>query len=47
MTLVSYRIQYGPYVVVYSTDHEAGAQAVDAKLVELAKGAHLWILDAN
>jgi ribonuclease BN (tRNA processing enzyme) len=43
---LSYRIQYGPHVVVYSTDHEAGDQAVDAKLVELARGAHLWIIDA-
>ncbi len=43
---LSYRIQSGPDVVVYSTDHEAGDQAVDAKLVELARGAHLWILDA-
>lgn len=43
---LSYRIQYGPHVVVYSTDHGTGDQAVDAKLVKLAQGAHLWILDA-
>ncbi len=43
---LSYRIQYGPHVVVYSTDHEAGVQAVDTKLVELARGADLWVLDA-
>jgi ribonuclease BN (tRNA processing enzyme) len=30
-----------------ATDHEVGDQAVDAKLVELARGAQLWILDAN
>lgn len=43
---LTYRVQFGPHVVVYSTDHGAGDRAVDAKLVELARGAHLWILDA-
>ncbi len=44
--VLSYRLQYGPHVVVYSTDHGAGVQAKDIKLVELARGADLWILDA-
>lgn len=44
--VLSYHIQYGPHVVVYSTDHQAGVQAMDAKLVELARGADLWIVDA-
>jgi phosphoribosyl 1,2-cyclic phosphodiesterase len=43
---LTYRIQYGPHMVVYSTDHQTGDQAMDAKLVELAQGADLWILDA-
>jgi ribonuclease Z len=43
----TYRVQFGPYVVVYSTDHEAGDRAVDSKLVSLARGANLWILDAQ
>jgi ribonuclease BN (tRNA processing enzyme) len=33
--------------VVYTTDHGVGDEAVDAKLVELARGADLWILDAQ
>ena len=43
---LTFRIQYGPHVVVYSTDHEAGDLEVDSRLVDLARGAHLWILDA-
>jgi len=43
----TFRIQYGSHVVVYSTDHEAGDQEVDSRLVELARGANLWILDAQ
>lgn len=46
-TTLAYRIQYGPHVVVYTTDHEAGDPEVDSRLVELARGAHLWILDAQ
>ena len=42
---LSFRIQYGSHAVVYSTDHEVGDQEVDSRLVELAQGAHLWILD--
>jgi ribonuclease BN (tRNA processing enzyme) len=34
-------------VVIYSADHEAGDQEVDSRLVELARGADLWILDAQ
>lgn len=43
---LTFRIQYGPHVVVYSTDHGAGELEVDSRLVDLARGAHLWILDA-
>jgi ribonuclease BN (tRNA processing enzyme) len=43
---LTFRIQYGPHVVVYSTDHEAGDLEVDSRLVDLARGAQLWILDA-
>jgi phosphoribosyl 1,2-cyclic phosphodiesterase len=43
---LSFRIQYGSHVVVYSTDHEAGDPAVDNSLIDLARGAQLWILDA-
>lgn len=44
---LSYRLAYGSHVVVYSADHEVGDAAVDARLVELARGADLWILDAE
>jgi phosphoribosyl 1,2-cyclic phosphodiesterase len=44
---LSFRIGYGSHAVVYSTDHEAGDAQVDARLVELARGADLWILDAE
>lgn len=43
----SFRIEYGAQAIVYSTDHEAGDPVVDSSLVEFAKGAHLWILDAQ
>lgn len=43
---LSFRIQYGPHAVVYSSDHAAGEPDVDARLVELARGVDLWILDA-
>ena len=43
---LSYRIRYGSEVVVYSTDHEIGNSAIDAKLLALARGAHVWIMDA-
>jgi ribonuclease BN (tRNA processing enzyme) len=46
-TTLAFRIQYGPHVVVYTTDHVAGDPDVDARLVELARGANLWILDAQ
>lgn len=43
---LSFRIQYGPHVVVYTSDHAAGDPMVDDALVDLARGAHLWILNA-
>jgi ribonuclease BN (tRNA processing enzyme) len=44
---LSFRIEYGACAVVYSTDHGIGqSPAVDARLVELAQGADVWILDA-
>ena len=44
---LTFRIQYGPHIVVYSTDHEPGDPTIDSRLIELAQGAHLWILDAQ
>jgi phosphoribosyl 1,2-cyclic phosphodiesterase len=44
---LTFRIDYGPHSVVYTTDHEAGDARVDAGLVGLAQGADLWILDAQ
>ena len=44
---LTYRIQYGSHVVVYSTDHEIGDRTLDERLVALALGASLWILDAQ
>jgi ribonuclease Z len=44
---VAFRIQYDAHVVVYTTDHEVGNDAVDAKLVDLARKANVWILDAH
>jgi len=41
------RVQYGPHAVVYAPDHGAGDAAIDARLVALARGANLWILDAH
>jgi phosphoribosyl 1,2-cyclic phosphodiesterase len=43
---MSFRLQYGPHAVVYSTDHEVGDPDTDRALVELARGAQLWILDS-
>jgi phosphoribosyl 1,2-cyclic phosphodiesterase len=42
---LTYRIQYGKAVVVYSTDHGIGDPEVDNNLVALAQDADLWILD--
>jgi ribonuclease Z len=42
----SFRLAYGSHAVVYSPDHAAGDQEVDAGLVALARGADLWILNA-
>ena len=43
---LSFRIQYGPHAVVYTTDHSVEDPDVDSRLVELARGADLWILAA-
>jgi phosphoribosyl 1,2-cyclic phosphodiesterase len=43
---LSFRLQYGPHAVVYTTDHGVGDPSVDSRLVELARGADLWILAA-
>ena len=45
-TTYSYRAEFGRNSLVYSTDHEIGDEAVDARLHEFAKGADLWIMDA-
>jgi len=44
---LSIRLDYGDRSVVYSTDHEIGDEAIDDALVELARGADLWIMDAQ
>jgi phosphoribosyl 1,2-cyclic phosphodiesterase len=44
---LSFRVEYGACAIVYSTDHEIGEAVVDARLVELARGANVWILDAH
>ena len=44
---LAFRIQYGRNVVVYTADHGIGDQEVDSRLVEFARGANLWILDAQ
>ncbi len=46
-TTLAFRIQYESHVVVYTTDHGAGDAEADAQLVALARGANLWILDAQ
>jgi phosphoribosyl 1,2-cyclic phosphodiesterase len=43
---LSFRLQYGPHTVVYTTDHGVGDPDVDSRLVDLARGADLWILAA-
>jgi phosphoribosyl 1,2-cyclic phosphodiesterase len=43
---LTFRIEYGSHAVVYSSDHETGDPKVDSKLVDLARGANLWILSA-
>jgi len=44
---LSYRVQYGPFTLVYSTDHEPGDAETDAALVSLARDADVWILDGQ
>jgi phosphoribosyl 1,2-cyclic phosphodiesterase len=43
---LSYRVEYGGHAVVYSTDHECGDRDTDAALIDLARGADVWVLDA-
>ena len=43
---LSFRLQYGSHAIVYTTDHGTGDPGVDSRLVELARGADLWILAA-
>ncbi len=45
-TTLAFRVQYGPHKVVYSPDHGVGNPEIDSKLVELARSANLWIMDA-
>ncbi len=43
---LSFRLEYGEHAVVYSTDHECGDRDADAALIDLARGADVWVLDA-
>ena len=43
----SFRIDYREQTVVYSTDHQAGDPLADTRLVSLAHGVDLWIMDAH
>lgn len=43
---LSFRVQYGPHTIVYTTDHGVGEPDIDSSLVELARGVDLWILAA-
>lgn len=42
---LSFRIELDGDVVVYTPDHEAGDPETDRQLVDLARGADLWILN--
>ncbi len=44
---LSIRVRYGETTLVYSTDHEAGDADTDSSLVAFARGADVWILDAQ
>lgn len=44
---MAFRIQYGSTTIVYSPDHEAGDDAVDSALVNLARHADMWILNGH
>ncbi|MBN1994003.1 MAG: MBL fold metallo-hydrolase [Anaerolineae bacterium] len=44
--VLTYRVQYGNAVLVYSTDYGIGNPAIDNKLLKLAQNANLWIMDA-
>ncbi len=45
--VTGYRIESGDRVVVIATDHEAGDEEADARLVEAARGANLLVHDAQ
>lgn len=44
---LSFRIEHGEDVVVYTPDHGAGIGSVDDRLIELARKAGLWILNGH
>jgi len=43
----SFRVQCGPTSVVYTPDHEVGDAETDAALIDSARDADVWILNAN
>jgi phosphoribosyl 1,2-cyclic phosphodiesterase len=45
--VTGYRIESAEQVVVIATDHEAGNEEADARLVEAARGANLLVHDAQ
>jgi len=45
--VTGYRIERGDQVLVFATDHEAGDEEADARLLEAARGANLLIHDAQ
>lgn len=44
---LAFRVEDGDSSVVYATDHEAGDEEADRRVVELARGADLLIIDAQ
>lgn len=45
--VTGYRLNHGDRSIVIATDHEAGDEAADARLIELATGADVLIHDAQ
>ena len=45
--VVGYRIASGDHVLVVATDHEAGDEEVDGRLIDAARGANLLVHDAQ
>ena len=43
---LSFRLDYGEQSIVYTADHECRDPEIDGALVDLARGADLWILGA-